>query len=344
MITQPFTPQEFRPARWLPGPHLQTLGARFLRNGSGPRLHRERVELPDGDFVDLDFAFDPKRPELPGDAPIVLLLHGLEGNASSRYALQAYRELRTQGIAPVGLNFRSCSGELNRLARMYHSGDTVDIEFILRLLSHKYPDRNRGALGFSLGGNALLQLLGRTGRAGSEGLSAAAVISVPYDLSAGADHLLSSGGKIYSAYLLRKLQRKVRAKRSMMPPSVDVPRALKATTFRDFDDAVTAPLHGFDGAEDYYRRSSSKQAISAIRIPTLLLHSADDPFQPRECIPHAAAAQNPFVVAAFTKGGGHVGFVARSRPWRPLFWAEKEVARFLATMLRRNGQMEAKNS
>ncbi len=117
-----------------------------------------------------------------------------------------------------------------------------------------------------------------------------------------------------------------------MPPN-HCNRALTATTFRDFDDAATAPLHGFDGAEDYYRRSSSKQAIAGIRIPTLLLHAADDPFQPRECVPMGAANENPYIVTAFTEMGGHVGFVARSWPWRPTFWAEAEVARFLADQL-----------
>ena len=297
------------------------------------RLHRERIELPDGDFVDLDFAFDPQRPELIGDSPIILLLHGLEGNARSKYAIEAYRALRERGLAGVGLNFRSCSGELNRLARTYHSGDTGDIHYILQLMADRYPDRQRGVLGFSLGGNALLQWLGEMREAASEYLAAAAVISVPYDLSAGADYLVRPGGKVYTAYLLRKLRRKVYAKRHMMPPQVDVPRAVAATTFRDFDDAATAPLHGFAGAEDYYRRSSSRQAISAIGIPTLLVHSADDPFQPSECIPVKEASENPNVVTVFTAVGGHVGFVAQSWPWRPVFWAEQEVARFLGTML-----------
>jgi hypothetical protein len=220
---------------------------------------------------------------------------------------------------------------------MYHSGDTADIQFILRLLTERYPDRAKGALGFSLGGNALLQLLAQSGHSAREDLAAAAVVSVPYDLSAGADHLLSPGGKIYTAYLLRKLRRKVRAKKHVMPPQVDVPRALAATSFRDFDDAATARLHGFAGAEDYYQRSSSKQAISGIRIPTLLLHSADDPFQPSHCVPVDDAGENPYVVMAFTKVGGHVGFVARSWPWRPVFWAEEEMARFLSAMLK-NGR------
>ena len=333
VTTKSFTPREFRPARWLPGPHLQTLGARFLRPSNGPRLYRERVELPDGDFVDLDFAFDPVRPGRFGEVPVVLLVHGLEGNARSKYALETYRALRAQGMAPIGLNFRSCSGELNRLARMYHSGDTADIQFILQLLSDRFPDRARGAIGFSLGGNALLQLLGSSDGAASFGLSAAAVISVPYDLSAGADHLVRPGSKLYAAYLIRKLQRKVRAKRQIMPAYIDMRRALAATTFREFDDAVTAPLHGFDGAEDYYRRSSSKQAISGIRIPTLLVHSMDDPFLPSRCVPVEAAKSNPFVTPVFTKAGGHVGFVARSWPWRPRFWAEQEVARFLGLAL-----------
>ena len=332
-MTVSFVASPFRPARWLPGPHFQTLGARFLRPASGVALYRERVELPDGDFVDLDFSFDG-RPGGTDRRPVVLLLHGLEGSARSRYALETYRALHARGIAGVGLNFRSCSGELNRLPRLYHSGDTGDLQFVLQLLADRFGDRPRGAVGFSLGGNAMLKFLGDAGEEAASQVQAAAAVSVPYDLSAGADYLVRPSGWVYTAFLLRKLQRKVRAKRASMPPAVDVERALAAKTFREFDDAATAPLHDFRGAADYYRRASSAFVIDKIRVPTLLLHAADDPFQPRECLPVSAARANPHIVSAFTETGGHVGFVGRSTPAAPLFWAEREVARFLAEMLR----------
>ncbi len=161
-------------------------------------------------------------------------------------------------------------------------------------------------------------------------IAAAAVISVPFVLSAGADSLQNGFGKLYARHLLRKLRVKLRAKHGLMPDAVDVARALAARSFREFDDAATAPLHGFDGAEDYYRRCSSAQFIGGIRVPTLLLHSRDDPFLPGECIPDAAVSANPHVVAAFTDRGGHVGFVSGRSPLSPRYWAEGEAVRFLA--------------
>ena len=322
----------FQPAWWLPGPHLQTAGARLLRRRGNMPLWRERIELPDGDFVDLDFATDPKI--LQGNGrPLVLLLHGLDGSAQSKYALETYRALNRHGIAGVGLNFRSCSGELNRFARLYHSGETGDIEYVLRLLAERFPDQRRGVIGFSLGGNALLKFLGESGDDARRYVEAAAAISVPYDLSAGADYMDRPSGRIYMWLLLRKLRRKVRAKRQMMPPEVDTERALAATTFRQFDDAATAPLHKFDGAEDYYQRSSSAGYVTRIRIPTLLLQSTDDPFHPGRCVPVEAFRDNEHILSVVVKNGGHVGFVARSSPWNPVFWGEREMARFMQAML-----------
>ena len=304
------------------------MGARFLRARLDLPFHRERVELPDGDFVDLDFAFEPPRPE--NEAPLVLLLHGLEGSARSGYALQTYRTLRANGIAAVGLNFRSCSGELNRLPRLYHSGETGDVGFVVQMLSERYPGRRLGLVGVSLGGNVLLKYLGEAKEAARGLVTAAVAVSVPFDLSAGADWLLRSGGRPYSRYLLRKLHAKLLVKRHSMPPVVDVERALAARNFREFDDAATAPLHGFADAEDYYQRSSSSRFLHGIRIPTLLLHSTDDPFLPPRCIPLQAVEANPHLDAVFTDRGGHIGFVEGSSPFRPVFWAEREATGFLA--------------
>ncbi len=329
---QRFVPSSFHPAWWLPGPHLQTLGARWLRSKLEVPFYRERLELPDGDFVDLDFAFGPLR--TGGQrSPVVLVLHGLEGSARSGYAKELYRSLRDLEIDSVGLNFRSCSGTLNRLARLYHSGETEDLGWVLRLLAQRYPERRRGIVGVSLGGNVLLKYLGESGEDARAYIEAAAAISVPFDLSAGASCLLRPRGRLYAAHLLRKLRRKIEAKRGMLPPAVDVSRAFAARTFREFDDAATAPLHGFAGAEDYYRRSSCSRFLDEIRVPTFLLHSADDPFLPSTCIPRPAVRANPHLVAAFTTRGGHVGFVSGNRPFRPTFWAEREAARFLAWVM-----------
>jgi predicted alpha/beta-fold hydrolase len=185
-------------------------------------------------------------------------------------------------------------------------------------------------MGFSLGGNVLLKYLGEQGGGAAETpISAAAVISVPFDLSAGADWIERGVSSAYRLYLVRKLHRKVRRKVELLRPHVDVARLLGARTFREFDGIGTAPLHGFRDAEDYYRRSSSGQFVAAIRVPTLVVHAEDDPFLPPAAVPRADLDGNPFIDCRVTRRGGHVGFVA-GPPWAPVFWAEEAAAQFLA--------------
>lgn len=326
-----FRPARFRPAWWLPGPHAQTVGGRLLRRPALPAFTRERVELPDGDFVDLDFPPGPA----DEDAPIVLLTHGLEGSARRGYAINVYRELAARGVRAVGLNFRSCSGEPNRLARAYHSGDTGDIRHVLHLLAERFPSAPRGAIGFSLGGNALLKLLGEEREAGTSLVRAAVAVSVPYDLAAGADWLdRTIMGRFYTARFVKSLLAKAMAKGALLNGVCDPERIRRARSFREFDDAVTAPIHGFRDAADYYAESSSARFIPEIRVPTLLLHAADDPFLPAHRFPVAEVKANPLVQAVVTNGGGHVGFIT-GPPWAPQFWAEREASRFLAARLAR---------
>jgi predicted alpha/beta-fold hydrolase len=327
--------REFRPARWLPGPHLQAVGARLLRSRRGVRYERERVELADGDFVDLDWAVEVDGWTPPEAAPLALILHGLEGSAASDYVLQTIRALARRGLASAALNFRSCSGEMNRLARFYHSGDTADTEVVIAMLRERFPERRLGAVGFSLGGNVLLKHLGECSRrdCNRAAVDAAAAISVPFDLTRGIDTLELSWGRWYQRYFLRKLRRKVRLKTELLRELVPVDRLLRVRTLRAFDDLGTAPLHGFEDSGDYYRRSSSKPYLADIRRPTLLIHSADDPFLPAEAVPRREVADNPHLEARFTEAGGHVGFVTGS-PWAPTFWAEETAADFLAEQLR----------
>lgn len=322
---------DFQPAWWLPGPHAQTIGARVIRSKSGVKFRRERLELPDGDFLDLDWVVSVAGRDVSEGAALVIVLHGLEGSAQSGYALQLYRELARRSLQPVGLNFRGCSGEPNRLARAYHSGETGDLAWVVQLLSERHPDRPLGSVGVSLGGNVLLKYLGESVDK-QRSIAAAAAISVPYDLSAGADYIEQGFSSTYRAFLVRKLKRKVRAKLHVLNGRVDTRRALAAHTFREFDGAVIVPLHGFEDAEDYYRRSSSDQFLGSIEVPTLLVHSLDDPFLPRGAVPLGAASENPHIETAFTALGGHVGFVT-GPPWSPVFWAELTVARFLAARL-----------
>jgi predicted alpha/beta-fold hydrolase len=326
-----FIPRPFRAPFWARNRHVQTLVGKFLRPHPRVPLRRERWEMPDGDFLDLDFVADPA---LDG-APLVLLLHGLEGNAQRRYALLSYAALRRRGVAAVGLNFRSCGGEPNRLARSYHSGETGDPRWVLERLHERWPSRPIGALAFSLGGNVLLKLLAELGERGQELVRAAAVVSVPFDLSAGADAL--EGGplvRVYARHFLRSLVEKTEAKGKLLEGVVRMDEVRRSRTIREFDDRATAPIHGFESAARYYAASSSAPRLSEVRVPTLVLQSRDDPFLPPPFLPEAALAANPAFVAALSDQGGHVGFVD-GPPWSPRFWAEEEAARFLASALLR---------
>jgi uncharacterized protein len=327
-----FRPRPFRPAPWLPGAHLQTVGGKFLRPHPDPGLESLRIETPDGDFLDLEVGPEPR-----SGAPVVLVLHGLEGSSRRGYVRVAMAELLRRGLRPVGLNFRSCSGEPNQRPRFYHSGETGDLTHVLEVLGERFPGRPLGAMGFSLGGNVLLKYLGESGEGspgGRPSLRAAAAISVPFDLSAGA-RVIEEGfmGRIYTRYFVRSLQEKLRSKESILRELLDLEAAMEAATLREYDEVATAPLHGFPDAETYYRASSSLGFLPRIRTPALLLQSGDDPFLPPGSLPTREVEENPFLLAAFTPAGGHVGFVTGPRPWRPRFWAEEEAARYLAGVL-----------
>jgi predicted alpha/beta-fold hydrolase len=270
---------------------------------------------------------------LPDDAPLVLKLHGLEGSAHSGYSVELARSLAHRGIRSVGLNFRSCGGEMNRTARFYHSGETGDLALVLEHIRKTTPAERLGALGFSLGGNVLLKYLGEQGTEARAQLRAAVAISVPYDLGACADQMNEGAARVYAAFFLRSLRAKVRAKQDLLAGLCQVDQVLRARKVREFDEALTAPLHGYSSAEEYYRRSSASQFLEAITVPTLLIHSLDDPIAVPESIPHAAIAANPNLATAFTDSGGHVGFVGGPGPWTPTFWAEERGAEFLAAAL-----------
>lgn len=320
-------PVPFQAAWWLRSAHAQTVGGKLLRPRVAVRLRRERIDTPDGDFLDLDVTADA---EGKVDRPLVVVLHGLEGSARRRYMLLTYRSLQQHGMEAVGLNFRGCSGEPNRALRSYHSGETGDLRSVVELLRQRWPGRPLGAVGYSLGGNVLLKFLAEEGEASP--LRAAVAVSVPFDLAAGAratEHGLM--GRVYSLYFLHGLRRKIRQKATLLAGAIDVDAALRARTLRAFDDAATAPLSGFADAQDYYRQCSSGPRLPEIRTPTLIVHARDDPFQ-RDGLPEAAVRDNPAITARFTRRGGHVGFVA-GPPWAPRFWVEREIARFLGQEL-----------
>ncbi len=289
-----------------------------------PTYRRERLNTPDGDFLDLDWV-DAQQPA----APLVVLFHGLEGSSASHYARALMQAVAAQGWQGVVVHFRGCSGEPNRLPRAYHSGDSAEIGWVLRKL-HR-TDRQIFVVGVSLGGNALLKWLGEAGASAGEYISSAVAVSVPYDLAA-ADTALSSGvGLLYARHFLRSLIPHTLAKAQRFPGHTGLNHlaAIRTSrTLRQFDDAVTAPLHGFANAADYYARSSSGQYLSGIALPTLLLHAHNDPFLPITAIPdpkHLPAC----VKLELSRHGGHVGFVNGPLPGHLNWLPHRVIGHFL---------------
>ncbi len=314
----------FQAAWWCRSGHAQTIWSPLFRHFPRIRPRRERLELPDGDFIDLDWGTG-------SSGSIVVILHGLEGSSRSPYARGMFAAVQRLGMRPVIMHFRGCSGVENRLARSYHCGDTGDLAFLVQTLKHREPDTALAAIGYSLGGNVLLKWLGETGS--ETGLDAAAAVSVPYLLKDSAQRLDQGLSRLYQRYLLVCLKRSLRRKFRGRTPPFSAALAAAARNFWEFDDAVTAPLHGFSGAEHYYSHSSSRQYLNRIRIPTLLVHSADDPFMPATVLPTPGELA-PGVILELQTYGGHVGFIEGRWPWRPHFWLEDRIPRFLAAQLK----------
>lgn len=310
---------DFRPLSWLPGPHLPTIWASACRRLPALTPRHERFELADGDFVDLAWN--------QADAgPLVVVLHGLEGGIESRYARGILAALGAAGFRAVLMHFRGCSGEPNRLARAYHSGDTGDIAEVVRALAERDSEGVFALIGYSLGGNVVLKWLGECGAAAP--VHTAVAISVPFDLAACADRLNTGFSRFYQRRLVRSMQDKYRRKFSAMPSPLRIDRLEELDTFWRYDDAVTAPLHGFDGVHDYYAQSSSRRYLRDIRVPTLILHARDDPFVPPAAIP-TAAELGPPVTLELTPTGGHVGFIGTSSGDAAGYWLERRILEHL---------------
>jgi hypothetical protein len=291
---------------------------------------RESLATPDGDELIVDHLDAPKA------TAHFILMHGLEGSTNSVYMQGMLDAIAKRGQSATAINFRSCARDPRRVSRMlpnrrprfYHSGETEDFDFVARTIAACKMGLPLLAFGASLGGNALLKWLGE--HPGQRLIRAAATLSVPYDLAAGAAHLEHGMGRLYVARFLRTLKKKVvRVKKEFPDTNIDLPAVLRSKTFREFDDAATAPLHGFAGADDYYRRSSSLQYLPHIDTPTLCVSADDDPFLPREALERAVAAASPRVEIRVTRGGGHVGFISGRHPWRAVYWAEEVIADWL---------------
>ena len=321
--------ESFRPAWWLPGPHLQTAWGQVARSRRLVAFAREVLETPDGDELILDHVEGP-----PG-SPRLLVLHGLEGSSYSVYVQGLLAAAARRGVRGTALNFRSCARDPARISRMipnrrprlYHSGETSDLDFVVSTLSAREPTARLLAAGVSLGGNVLLKWLGEN--PGQRAVAGAAAISTPYDLAAGSRHLERRMGRVYVRGLLSTLRAKAVSVARRFPEAaakIDLAGTLRARHFWEFDEAATAPLHGFAGAEDYYARSSSIHFLGSIRTPTLCLSAEDDPFLPASVLPRAREAASGAVRFLTTYRGGHVGFVSGAPP---RYWAEETAVDWL---------------
>ncbi len=318
---------DYRPPWWYRGRHLQTLWGPLLRRGRSPALRRERVETPDGDFVDLDWLAGRDR-----GAPLVVILHGLEGSFRSHYVSGLLRELAEVGWRGLVVNFRSCGGEVNRSRRMYHSGDTEDLEFIISRLTAREPNLRLGLVGVSLGGNVALKWLAERGEDAPAQVAGAVAISTPFNLAACAAALDRGLNRtLYTVNFLSTMKIKLDKKAKIYEGVLDLSAARKAKTFAEYDRLVTAPLGGFANERDYWARSSSGPLLTQIRRPTLLINALNDPFIPAVTLPRAAIAKSRWLEAAFVAEGGHAGFLEGASGKRS--WAEARAVAFLGRHL-----------
>lgn len=322
----------FRPAWWLPGPHAQTLWPALFRLPPYVDRTRQRIRTPDGDFLDLDWCG-------ADSGPLVLLLHGLSGSSASNYIRGLQKALRRFGMRSVALNFRGCSGPMNETSRCYHSGETGDLAFVHAWLREREPETPIAMIGFSLGGNVVLKWLGETR---TQEPFAAVAVSVPLLLDRCATRMDQGFSRVYRDRLLQELKAYVRRKHAHLTSIGRHDEAERLAglgdlapirSFWDYDERVVAGLYPFDGAEDYYRRSSSRPMLRAIATPTLIVQSEDDPFMTVDVIP-AEDELADCVRLEVTSGGGHVGFIGGVWPGFPRFWLERRIPEFLIARLR----------
>ncbi|MBK8170503.1 MAG: alpha/beta fold hydrolase [Sandaracinaceae bacterium] len=318
-----FVPEpSFVAARGLTSAHAQTIFATLLRSTRLAGVAYERWDLPDGDFVDVAVL------AAPTDRPHVLVLHGLESSANAGYMIETLRAIQRLGWGAFAMNFRSCGTEMNRKPRSYHAGETGDALETLKRIRTQVNGPIYG-IGFSLGGSVMMKLLSETGA--DCPIDAASVVSVPFDLSKCADLIDEGRGwlVVYRERFLIRMRKKAREKAKRFPDHFDLGEIRRARTLRRFDELVTAPLHGFASAEEYYQDSSAGPRVAQIARPTWVLSALDDPLIPASSIPIEAMKRNPFIQSLQTEHGGHVGFVAGSR-LRPQYWAEAQAVNFLA--------------
>ncbi len=309
---------------WLQGGHGQTLIPALFGNRKDPGYQRERLELPDGDFIDLDWLRS-------GTSQLAILVHGLEGSAFSPYMVGMANALhKSQNRRDVlAMNFRGCSGHPNRTPRFYHSGETGDLRSVLNHVERFY--QTIVLIGFSLGGNVVLKFLGEISERPHPKIRAGIAFSVPCHLESSAQVLARPANRLYMKRFLGSLRAKIQGLSLRFPGSVDLSGLEHMRTFLDFDGSYTAPLHGFRDAHDYWTQSSSRQFLPAIRIPSLMVNARNDPFLSSECFPKAGSINNPLLRLEYPINGGHIGFPCSKAAG--MGWKESRAIRFMDTKM-----------
>lgn len=314
---------KFRPAWWLRNPHAQTLWASKVQPTPTPVTVKERLQTPDADFLDVNWTTN-------NTGPITLIFHGLTGSVNSQYAKSLMHLLPQHGIRAVLMHFRGCSGEPNRTPGSYHSGHTADIAFMAKTIRDRYPDAPMAAVGYSLGGNALLKYLADNP---NNPLRFAMSVSPPLALAEGAKRMNQGFSKVYQRVLIKQMKAAVRAKHKRYPEfNLDELNFENVSTFTEFDHQITAPLHGYESGADYYRRASTLDDLIRIKTPTHVLWSRDDPFFTEACIPsnHQLAEAVDFEL---TEHGGHVAFISGRVPFLGRNWLCERVGSQLVNHL-----------
>ncbi len=319
---------DFKPAWFLKNQHLQTIYSSLVRKRiQAPVDYSERLELPDGDFLDLVWSVK----DLSADTPLVIFLHGLGGDINSSYVASQIVEYNNRGWRAVFMHFRGASGVANRKERAYHSGETQDLHYLLQELKLREPNTKKAIVGISIGGNVLLKWLGENAR--QDYIDGAVAVSVPFVLNKIASKINSGFAKVYQMYLLRKM-RALFAKKIAAYPDLFVKYTnpiFNSRTLWDFDNDVTAPMYGFRDADDYYEQSSSRQYLQNILTPTLIIHALDDPFMTRDVVPKEDELGKG-VILELSKKGGHVGFVASSGLGKINYWLDLRIPEYLQTI------------
>ncbi len=310
---------KFKPPFFFSNTHLQTIYPALFRKVKGVNYQREQLELSDGDFLDLDFS-------KTGSRKLVIVLHGLEGSADRHYVLGMVKRFNLGGWDGLGVNFRGCGGNPNRLARTYHSGASEDLEEIIQYVAGKEEYETIAIIGFSLGGNITLKYIGEQGDRLPAKVACAVAFSVPVHLESASYELAKWQNKIYMDRFMRSLKTKIKSRESIIGDHVDLTKVYASKSFLDFDQHYTAPVHGFSSAIDYWTKSSALQFLPNIRIPSLLVNAQDDSFLSQQCYPGDVASANENFHFEAPANGGHVGFYVSDQ--QGFLWSENRAYEF----------------